>query len=89
MCERLREPFADYVFFHILRDCQSQSTMTGLVRLKSANEYVSPIRRQVNIWNTLVDKHRRLAEWFQSKECPLEGLSIGNDMLTKINQLNL
>lgn len=89
VCERLREPFADYVFFHILRDTSTQSTITGLVRLKCANEYVAPIRRQVNAWNSMVNKHRRFAEWCQASGCTLSGISINSDMLTKINQLNL
>jgi hypothetical protein len=89
VCERLRESFADYVFFRILRDTSSQSTITGLVRLKCANEYVAPIRRQVNAWNSMVNKHRRFAEWCQSSGCTLSGINISSDMLTKINQLNL
>ena len=52
--EQLKEPFADYVFFKILRDSSSQATMTGLVRLKSANNYVAPIKRQVSTWNEMV-----------------------------------
>lgn len=91
VCERLRDSFADYVFFHILRDTSTQSTITGLVRLKCANEYVAPIRRQVNVWNTMVDKHSRFAEWCQSTDCTMPGISINpySDMLTKINQFNL
>ncbi len=88
-CELLRDSFADYVFFHILRDSSSQSTITGLVRLKCTNEYVAPIRRQVNVWNSMVNKHSRFAEWCQSSECTLSGISINSYMLTKINQLNL
>lgn len=89
VCEKLREPFADYVFFHILRDSNTQSTITGLVRLKCANEYVPPIRRQVNVWNAMVDKNRRFAEWVQSSDCPLSGIVTDEDMFTKINPLNL
>lgn len=89
VCDRLREPFADYVFFHILRDMNEQSTMTGLVRLKCANEYVPPIRRQVTIWNSMADKNRLYAEWCGSDECTLSGISIDKDMLTYINTLNL
>ncbi len=89
VCERLREPFADYVFFHILRDMNMQSTITGLVRLKCANEYVAPIRRQVSVWNSMVNKNRLFAEWCGSKDCTLPGISIDDEMLTKINVLNL
>ena len=89
VCDRLREPFADYVFFHILRDMNTQSTMTGLVRLKCANEYVSPLRRQVSIWNSMAEKNREFAEWCKSSECTISGINVDSDMLTYINSLNL
>lgn len=89
LCDHLKESYADYVFFHILRDMNTQSTMTGLVRLKCANEYVAPIRRQVSIWNAMADKNRLFAEWCQSSECTTSGISIDPDMLTYINSLNL
>lgn len=89
LCEHLRDSFADYVFFHILRDVNTQSTITGLVRLKSVNEYVAPIRRQVNVWNAMVNKHRLLAKWCMSSDCPISGITISADMLEKINVLNL
>lgn len=89
VCDCLRDSFADYVFFHILRDTNTQGTVSGLVRLKCANEYVAPIVRQVNIWNTMVNKHRRFAEWCSSSDCTMAGISIDSEMLTKINQFNL
>lgn len=89
ICDHLKESFADYVFFHILRDMNTQSTMTGLVRLKCANEYVAPIRRQVSIWNSMADKNRLFSEWCKSSECTAPGISIDSDMLTYINCLNL
>ena len=46
LCAKLRKPFADYVFFYILRDAGQTSTITGLVKLKGANQYVEPIVRQ-------------------------------------------
>lgn len=88
VCERLREPFADYVFYRILRDANTQPTITGLVRLKCANEYVAPIRRQVSAWNNMVDRHNLFCEWVRN-ECPVSGISTSKDMLTKINVLNL
>lgn len=89
VCGRLKESFADYVFFHILREMNSQASMTGLVRLKCANEYVAPIRRQVNVWNSMVDKNRLFAEWCQSADCTIYDISVDRYMLTKINPLNL
>lgn len=89
ICAKLSEAFADYVFFQILRDINSQATMTGLVRLKCANEYVAPIRRQVNIWNSMVDRNRLFAEWIKTSECKISDIIISDDMITKINTLNL
>lgn len=86
ICERLKQTFADYVYFHILRYSNSQSTMTGLVRLKCANEYVAPIVRQVNIWNAMVDKHKQFVNW---SDCPVSGIRMDEELLTYINQFNL
>ena len=87
--EQLREPFAEYVFFHILRDSNTQATMTGLVRLKCDNDYVAPIRRQVNTWNDMVDMIAGFAEWCKSSNCTMPGISTDPHLLTKINVLNL
>ena len=89
ICSRLKDSFADYVFFYILRDSSSQPTVTGLVRLKCANEYVSPLRRQVSAWNSMVNKNRKFAEWINSDSCPIKGIVVSEEMLTKINCLNL
>ena len=87
--ERLKVPFADYVFFHILRDANTQSTITGLVRLKCANEYVAPIRRQVTVWNSMVDRNRLFASWAKSEECPVRNITVDSFLLNKINPLNI
>lgn len=88
VCEHLKEPFADYVFFHILRDANEQATVTGIVRLKSANEYVSPIRAQVSTWNSMVDKIHQFVQWASKDECPLN-ICVSNHMLKPINTLNI
>ena len=82
VCERLKESFADYVFFHFLRDINEQVTKTGIVREKSVNTYVSPIRRQVNVWNSMVERHRAFVELSGS-------MNVKTEFLTKINQFNL
>ena len=87
--EQLKEPFANYVFYKILRDSNSQSTMTGLVRLKCANDYVAPIRRQVSIWNDMVDMMTDFSEWCKSSACHIPGIVTDSNLLTKINVLNL
>lgn len=89
ICYRLRESYADYVFYRILRENNTQATITGLVLLKSDNDYVSPIHRQVSTWNRMVDRNRIFARWAVSEDCPVSGLSVSSDMLTTINSLNL
>lgn len=87
--EQLKEPFANYVFYKILRDANTQATMTGLVRLKCANEYVAPIKRQVSAWNDMVDMLQDFVEWSNTADCSIAGIEINRNFLTKINSLNL
>lgn len=87
--EQLREPFANYVFYKILRDSNSQATMTGLVRLKCANDYVAPIRRQVSTWNDMVNMIADFSTWCKSSDCHVSGIVTDSNLLTKINVLNL
>lgn len=88
LCEYLKEPLADYVFYHILRDAGEQVTATGVVNLKSANEYVSPLRAQVATWNTMVSKLERFIKWVKSDECEYT-ITIAPHMLKTINNLNI
>lgn len=89
LCEKLSEPFADYVFYHILRDASTQATITGLVRLKCDNEYVAPFKRQVSTWNSMVKKNKLFVEWALSDDCPFTGMKINKNLLTPINTFNL
>lgn len=86
LIEQLREPFADYVFYRILRDVNSKATVTGLIQLKIANKYVSPIIRQVSIWNSMVEKLRIVNHVAARK-----GIVLNSDpmLLKRINSLNL
>lgn len=80
----LREPFADYVFFYMLRDMNVQPTITGLVQLKCANSYISPLEKGVQTWNRMADRLRLFVS-----EVAVEGVTIESDMLTHINAFNL
>lgn len=84
LAEMLKEPFADYVFFYMLRDMNEQPTITGLVQLKCANSYVSPLEKGVQTWNRMVNGLRQFVS-----EVAVEGVTIDNDMLTYINSFNL
>ena len=88
VCDRIREPFADYVFYKMLGTTGTDATMNGLVRIKSANTPVSPLRRQVQAWNAMVEKNRSFSAWVSS-ECDVSGIEVSEAMLTKINSLNL
>lgn len=88
VCDKLKEPFADYVLFNILRDASSQATITGNVRLKCANEYISPIRAQVITWNRMVDANVKFILWAREGNCPIP-LETQTNLLNKVNQFNL
>lgn len=88
VCDKLKEPFADYVLFNILRDASSLATITGNVRLKCANEYVSPIKAQVIAWNRMVDANVKFILWAREGNCPIP-LETQTNMLNRINQFNL
>ena len=87
--EQLKEPFADYVFFKILRDSSSQATITGLVQLKSANTYVAPMKRQVSTWNEMVEAIADFTDWCDSDECPFPDIETSDNFKSKINTFNL
>lgn len=83
----LSEPFADYVFFHMLRDMNTQATITGLVRLKCANDYVSTIDKGVQAWNRMADA---LCVFVSEVDVlGVEGVHVDRDLLTYINNFNL
>lgn len=82
LIDMLREPFADYVFFYMLRDMNVQATITGLVRLKCANDYVSTIDKSVQAWNRMADSLRVFAS-------EVEGVRVDGNLLTYINNFNL
>lgn len=88
ICDRLREPFADYIFFKLLKDVGQQTAITGFAKLKGANEIVSPIDKQVRTWNAMVAKHLSFCTWAQESS-QIEGIVIDGDLLTPINSLNL
>lgn len=89
ICDLLREPFADYVFFHILRDSVSQPTMFGLVQIYGQNEHVAPLMRQVSIWNDMCKSMRQFHQLSQAGKLPVSGITVSENLLTFINSLNL
>ena len=87
---KLRESFADYVFFYILRDASSQATDRGLVVWKNENEVVSPISRQVSVWNEMVNRNIRFKAWAGAQSStPYSVAVVSDNMVTRINTFNL
>ncbi len=88
LASALREPFADFVFYRILRASRHQPTITGLVQLKCANDYVDPARRQTDSWNNMV---RRLLDFLENVKPQIHGCTIivSWNYLKPINALNL
>ena len=66
----------------------TMATTSGLVRVKNANTDVAPIGRQVLVWNEMVKRNKRFAQWCESDECPYH-VEMQADMLTPVNTLNL
>lgn len=90
ICSRLRQPFADYVFFQLLRVSNTQATIMGLLRLKEgANEYASPMNRGVITWNRMVSRNRAFLRWCEDGKCPIKGIKIQRNLLTPVNRFNL
>lgn len=86
LCEKLRRSFAHYVYFKMVGDVNQTMTVTGLVRMKSANDYQPPRQRMVKVWNDMVELNRRFVEW--AAESDFEVYYHVN-MVTPINQFNL
>jgi len=83
----LQEPFADYVFFHILADSNRKSTITGDVVLKSDNTIASPNVQQCAIWNDMVERLSSMCDYYESNGT--FAIVIQKSMLSTINIFGL
>lgn len=89
LCDFLKEPCADYIYYCILRDTVSETTIEGEVKDKiTEGSYVSPISKQVQAWNDMARRNRNLQNWIDRQE-RLRGIEIDPNMLTPINRFNL
>jgi len=86
LCSKLRLSFAHYIYFKIVGDANQTMTITGLVTLKSANEYQSPRERMVKVWNDMVKLNKQFIEWAQES---VYEVFYRVNMITPINQYNL
>lgn len=88
LCKRLREPCADYVYYWLLRDIISQTTIDGEIRTKLNDLYVSPMSKQVTAWNDMAELNRGLSEWLQTSG-KYPGIEVSEYMKQNINPFNL
>lgn len=86
LCERLRRPFAHYIYFKMVGDVNQTMTVTGLVKLKSANDNQPPRQRMVSVWNDMVKLNKRFVEWAETSSYEV---FYQVSMVTPINQFNL
>ena len=86
LCEKLRLSFAHYVYFKIAGDANQTMTITGLVRMKSANDYQPPRQRMVRVWNDMVELNKEFVAW---ADVSTYDVYYQVNMVTPINQFNL
>lgn len=86
LCEKLRPSFAHYVYFKIVGDVNQTMTITGLMKLKSANDNQIPRQRMVKVWNDMVVLNKQFVAWAEESDYDVFYYV---EMVTPINQFNL
>ena len=86
LCEKLRPSFAHYVYFKIVGDVNQTMTITGLMKLKSANYNQVPRQRMVKVWNDMVELNKQFVAWAEESDYDVFYYV---EMVTPINQFNL
>lgn len=86
LCSHLRMSFAHYVYFKLAGDVNQNMTVTGLVKIKSANENQPPRQRMVKVWNDMVQLNKRFVEWAELSDYDVY---YNVEMITQINQYNI
>ena len=86
LCTQLRPSFAHYVYFKLVGDVNQTMTITGLMKLKSANENQPPRQRMVKVWNDMVQLNKQFVAWAEESDYDV---FYHVEMITPINQFNL
>lgn len=86
LCQQLRPSFAHYVYFKLVGDVNQHMTITGLMKMKSANENQPPRQRMVKVWNDMVNLNKQFVEWAETSDYDV---FYHVEMITPINQYNL
>lgn len=86
LCNSLRMSFAHYVYFKMVGDCNQTMTITGLMRIKSANDNQPPRQRMVSVWNHMVELNKKFVKWAETSSYEV---FYHVNMVTPINQFNI
>lgn len=86
LCAKLRLPFAHYVYFKMVGDVNQTMTVTGLMRIKSANDNQPPRQRMVSVWNDMVKLNKKFVAWADTSSYEV---FYHINMVTPINQFNI
>ena len=86
LCDKLRPSFAHYVYFKLVGDVNQTMTITGLMKLKSANDNQIPRQRMVKVWNDMVELNKQFVAWSEESDYDVFYYV---EMVTPINQFNL
>lgn len=86
LCQQLRPSFAHYVYFKLVGDVNQTMTITGLMKLKSANDNQVPRQRMVKVWNDMVELNKQFVAWAEESDYDVFYYV---EMVTPINQFNL
>lgn len=86
-------PIAYYVYYYFLRKEVMATTGVGTAHLEAENATrTSPVIKEVNVWNQLVDMNYSLIKFLLSDSMAYGGVKctyLKDNLLTKINELNL
>lgn len=86
LCQQLRPSFAHYVYYKLVGDAGQNMTITGLMKLKSANDNQVPRQRMVKVWNDMVELNKQFVAWAEESDYDVFYYV---EMVTPINQFNL
>ena len=82
-------PIANYVYYHYLRNHQSDATVSGVKKDSDEGDLVSAERKMCDAWNRMVDMNKRLFSWIESHKEDYPGWCYNPSLVRKINIFNL
>lgn len=82
-------PIANYVYYHYLRNHQSDATVSGVKKDSDEGDLVSAERKMCDAWNRMADMNTRLFAWIGSHREDYPGWRYDPSLVRKINTFNL